>query len=92
MLKKVPGIGSGWAKTIVSYGERLGGYVAVGQLKEIEGFPVESLPFFEVRNAQNKTSQISNTLFVVATASPPLHNLLYGTSDSRIQTTERQIK
>ena len=33
MLKKVPGIGSGWAKTIVSYGERLGGYVAVGQLK-----------------------------------------------------------
>lgn len=61
MLKKVPGIGSGWAKTIVSYGERLGGYVAVGQLKEIEGFPVESLPFFEVRNAQTKRLNL-NTL------------------------------
>ena len=48
-------------KTIVSYGERLGGYVAVGQLKEIEGFPVESLPFFEVRNAQTKRLNL-NTL------------------------------
>jgi len=47
--------------TIVSYGERLGGYVAVGQLKEIEGFPVESLPFFEVRNAQTKRLNL-NTL------------------------------
>ncbi|TXJ60459.1 helix-hairpin-helix domain-containing protein [Prevotella brunnea] len=50
LLKKVPGIGSGWARAIVSYGKRLGGYVSVGQLKEIEDFPEESLPFFEVRN------------------------------------------
>ena len=63
MLKKVPGIGSGWAKAIVGYGERLGGYVAVGQLKEIEGFPVESLPFFEVRNAHTKQLNL-NTLSV----------------------------
>lgn len=63
MLKKVPGIGSGWAKAIVAYGERLGGYVAVGQLREIEGFPVESLPFFEVRNTQTKRLNL-NTLSV----------------------------
>ena len=63
MLKKVPGIGSGWAKTIVAYGERLGGYVEVGQLKEIDDFPAESLPFFEVRNAQPKRLNL-NTLTV----------------------------
>ena len=49
-LKKVPGIGSGWAHAIISYGQRLGGYVSVGQLKEIENFPVESLPYFVVSN------------------------------------------
>lgn len=48
MLKKVPGIGSGWAKAIVYYGKRLGGYVHVGQLKEIDGFPEESLPYFQI--------------------------------------------
>ena len=37
MLKKVPGIGSGWAKAIVGYGERLGGYVAVGQHERDRG-------------------------------------------------------
>lgn len=63
MLKKVPGIGSGWAKAIVAYGERLGGYVEVGQLKEIDDFPAESLPFFEVRNAQPKRLNL-NTLTV----------------------------
>ncbi|MCR5076442.1 MAG: helix-hairpin-helix domain-containing protein [Prevotella sp.] len=50
LLKKVPGIGSGWARAIVSYGKRLGGYVAVGQLLEIDGFPEESLPFFSITN------------------------------------------
>lgn len=63
MLKKVPGIGSGWAKAIVSYGERLGGYVNVGQLKEIEDFPLKSLPFFEVRNIHTKRLNL-NTLSV----------------------------
>ena len=49
-LKKVPGIGSGWARAIVNYGKRLGGYVVVGQLQEIEGFPEEALPYFSVVN------------------------------------------
>lgn len=47
-LKKVPGIGSGWARAIVNYGKRLGGYVAVGQLQEIDGFPEEALPYFSL--------------------------------------------
>ena len=49
-LKKVPGIGSGWARAIVNYGKRLGGYVVVGQLQEIDGFPEEALPYFSVVN------------------------------------------
>ncbi len=50
MLKKVPGIGSGWARAIVSYRERLGGFYAVGQLLEIDNFPHEALPFFVAKN------------------------------------------
>lgn len=62
-LKKVPGIGSGWARAIKGYGERLGGYVRVGQLKEIEDFPVESLPYFEVLQPHTtKLNLNTNTL------------------------------
>lgn len=47
-LKRVPGIGSWFAKAIVRYGERLGGYASVEQLTEIEDFPKESLKYFTV--------------------------------------------
>lgn len=47
-MKKVPGIGSWWARQIVNYGNRLGGYVNVNQLKEIDGFPEEALPYFTI--------------------------------------------
>ena len=47
-LKRVPGIGSWYARQIVRYGNRLGGYVDVGQLAEIEGFPEEALQYFAV--------------------------------------------
>lgn len=35
-LKKIPGIGSGYASKIVRYRTQLGGYVSVNQLKEID--------------------------------------------------------
>ncbi len=38
-LKKVPGIGSYFARRIVEYRERLGGYVSTDQLLEIEHLP-----------------------------------------------------
>lgn len=38
-LKRVPGIGSYYAKQIVRYREALGGFVDVAQLQEIEGIP-----------------------------------------------------
>lgn len=50
MLKKVPGIGSGWARVIVRYGERLGGYTDVAQLREIDGFPEEAISYFIISN------------------------------------------
>lgn len=53
-LKKVPGIGSGWARAIVNYSKRLGGYVTVGQLQEIDGFPEEALPYFSITNPQTE--------------------------------------
>ena len=47
-LKKVPGIGSYYAKEIVRHGKWLGGYVSVDQLDEIDGFPSEAKKYFVV--------------------------------------------
>lgn len=50
-LRKVPGIGAYYARQIVRYGQRLGGYVSVDQLDEIEGFPQEAKKYFVVQGA-----------------------------------------
>lgn len=47
-LKKIPGIGSSYAKAIVRYRERLGGYSSVEQLQEIDGFPQEALAYVHI--------------------------------------------
>jgi DNA uptake protein ComE-like DNA-binding protein len=52
MLKKVPGVGSYYARRVVEYGKRLGGYVRVGQLMEIDGFPDEALSYFKMGEAE----------------------------------------
>lgn len=49
-LKRVPGIGSGFARAIVRYGERLGGYVSVEQLREIDNFPDAAIAYFVVEH------------------------------------------
>ena len=46
-FKRVPGIGSYFARRIVEYGQWLGGYHDVVQLMEIEDFPEEALDYFE---------------------------------------------
>lgn len=46
LLMRVPGIGTGFAKAIMAYRNRLGGYYNTAQLKEIDGFPVEAIPYF----------------------------------------------
>ena len=40
-LKKIPGIGSGYANRIVNYRQRLGGYYSVGQVREVYGIDDE---------------------------------------------------
>lgn len=46
LLQRVPGIGPYFARAIVNYGRRLGGYVRLEQLDEIENFPSEAKDFF----------------------------------------------
>ncbi len=47
-LRKVPGIGSYFAREIVRHGQRLGGYYTVDQLDEIDGFPQTAKKYFSV--------------------------------------------
>ena len=49
-LKMVPGIGPYFARKIVEYGQRLGGYVSVDQLDEIENFPLDAKQFLVVEH------------------------------------------
>ena len=51
VLRKVPGIGAYYAARIVRYGQRLGGYVSVDQLDEIDDFPQEAKKYFVIQDA-----------------------------------------
>lgn len=46
LLKRVPGIGSYYARRVVAYRKQLGGFHSAQQLLEIEGFPPSALAFF----------------------------------------------
>ena len=58
-LKTIPGIGPYFARKIVQYGERLGGYVNIDQLDEIEDFPLESKQYLVVQDAQPRKLNIN---------------------------------
>jgi DNA uptake protein ComE-like DNA-binding protein len=58
-LKTVPGIGSYFARKIVEYGQRLGGYVSVDQLDEIEDFPLDAKRYLTIRNAQPRKLNVN---------------------------------
>lgn len=47
-LRKVPGIGPYFAGEISNYEKRLGGYVNLDQLSEIEHFPEEAKQYFQI--------------------------------------------
>lgn len=49
-LKKIPGIGSGIARTIVTYRERLGGFYELAQLNEIEYITSDIKRWFKLGN------------------------------------------
>jgi DNA uptake protein ComE-like DNA-binding protein len=58
-LKKVPGIGSYYASEIIRHGQRLGGYVSIDQLDEIEDFPQDSKQYFVIADARPKRLNIN---------------------------------
>ena len=60
-LKTVPGIGPYYARKIIEYGQRLGGYVSVDQLDEIEGFPLEAKDYLTTEGATHRKLNV-NTL------------------------------
>ncbi|EJW89290.1 hypothetical protein EVA_22605 [gut metagenome] len=47
-LKGIPGIGSYYAQKICRYRERLGGFVSIDQLDEIEGLPTDIKDWFQL--------------------------------------------
>ena len=59
-LMKIPGIGSHYAKSIIRYRERLGGYAKTEQLLEIEGFPEAALFFITIDKEHIKKLNVNN--------------------------------
>ena len=60
-LKMVPGIGPYYARKIMEYGQRLGGYVSVDQLDEIEGCPLDAKDYLTIEGASPRKLNV-NTL------------------------------
>ena len=59
LLKKVPGIGSYYASEIIRHGQRLGGFVSVDQLDEIEDFPKDAKQYFVIADAHPRRMNIN---------------------------------
>ncbi len=69
-LMRVPGIGRYYARQIVRYGQRLGGYVSVEQLDEIEDFPVEAKPYFTVEGQSQRRINVNKLSLVQLSRHP----------------------
>ena len=59
LLQRVPGIGPYYARCIVDYRQRLGGYASLSQLDEIDGFPHEALSFFTLGNGGEPAEKLN---------------------------------
>ncbi|MBR1502392.1 MAG: helix-hairpin-helix domain-containing protein [Prevotella sp.] len=72
-LMTVPGIGPYFARKIVAYGQRLGGYVSVDQLDEIEGFPLDAKAYLVIGDAHPEQLNV-NQLSLAALKRHPYIN------------------
>lgn len=68
-LKKVPGIASYRARQLVTYRDRLGGFISVDQLTEIEGFPEELAVWFVVQTPARRLN-LNTATFAQLTRHP----------------------
>lgn len=53
LLKQIPGIGSYYARKIITYREQLGGFVSARQVEEIDGLPHSIASWFRVSPSQS---------------------------------------
>ena len=58
-LITIPGLGPYYARKIVQYGNRLGGYVSVDQLDEIDDFPTEAKKYLVISNPSPKKLNVN---------------------------------
>lgn len=72
-LKRIPGIGSYYAGKIVRYRERLGGFVSVSQINEVEGLPAGAIRWFSLGgSASPRTIRINHATFKQLVSHPYL--------------------
>lgn len=69
-LKRVPSIGSYFARRLVDYRERLGGFVSLDQLLEIKNFPEEALTFLTIPDGNIRKININTADFRRLSAHP----------------------
>jgi len=72
-LKKIPGIGSGIAKTIVTYRNRLGGFYSLGQLPEIEYITPVLMKWFKLEEPRVRPLKINEASMEILRAHPYLN-------------------
>ena len=63
-LKRIPGIGSYFARRIVRYREELGGFVSLSQLDEIEDFPSGAKSYMRIESLTEGVSPVYRRLSV----------------------------
>ena len=69
-LKRVPGIGSYFARQIVQYREKLGGFASVRQLDELENLPLGIEKYLTLGNASPRRIKINKASFRELNAHP----------------------
>ncbi len=60
VYQQVPGIGSYYARRIETYRARLGGFVSIDQLDEIDGFPQEAKTYFSISEATPQQLRVNH--------------------------------
>lgn len=71
LLCRVPGIGPYFSRKIIQYRKRLGGFVHVEQLLQIDDFPADALAWMEVADTSNLIGLDVNRLTVRQLAKHP---------------------
>ncbi len=72
-LKTIPGVGSYYARKIVKYRERLGGFVSLSQVDEVEGLPAGCSRWFTLDEVAVRKIRINHASFKELVSHPYLN-------------------